>query len=58
MTRGVIPKVAIWELSCTLSDAFRILEVDEFIAELWKVHLKVKSEGYVQVFSQDPIMIG
>jgi glutathione synthase len=27
----------------------RILEVDEFIAELWKVHLKVKEEGYVQV---------
>ncbi len=27
----------------------RIVEVDEFIAELWKVHLKVKEEGYVQV---------
>jgi hypothetical protein len=28
----------------------RIIEVDEFIAELWQVHLKVKEEGYVQVF--------
>jgi glutathione synthase len=27
----------------------RILEVDEFIAQLWQVHLKVKGEGYVQV---------
>ena len=27
----------------------RIIEVDDFIAELWKVHLKVKDEGYVQV---------
>jgi len=27
----------------------RIIEVDEFIAELWQVHLKVKEEGYVQV---------
>ena len=28
----------------------RILEVDEFIAQLWQVHLKVKEEGYVQVW--------
>ncbi|KAK6601291.1 Glutathione synthetase large chain [Botrytis cinerea] len=28
-----------------------ILEVDDFIAELWRVHLKVKSEGYVQNLS-------
>ncbi|TVY78539.1 Glutathione synthetase large chain [Lachnellula suecica] len=28
-----------------------ILEVDEFIAELWQVHLKVKKEGYVQNLS-------
>lgn len=28
-----------------------IIEVDEFIAELWRVHLKVKEEGYVQVWS-------
>lgn len=27
----------------------RILEVDEFIAQLWQVHLKVKDESYVQV---------
>ncbi|TVY46746.1 Glutathione synthetase large chain [Lachnellula occidentalis] len=28
-----------------------ILEVDEFIAELWQIHLKVKEEGYVQSLS-------
>ncbi|KAH8595725.1 hypothetical protein B0O99DRAFT_741158 [Bisporella sp. PMI_857] len=28
-----------------------ILEVDEFIAKLWQVHLKVKEEGYVQHLS-------
>ncbi|KAF7949284.1 hypothetical protein EAE96_008449 [Botrytis aclada] len=28
-----------------------ILEVDDFIAELWRVHVKVKSEGYVQNLS-------
>lgn len=27
----------------------RILEIDEFIAQLWKVHLQVKQEGYTQV---------
>ena len=27
----------------------RIQEVDEFIADLWKVHLKVKDQGYIQV---------
>lgn len=27
----------------------RIIEVDEFIADLWRVHLKVKTQGYVQV---------
>ncbi|KAK4984325.1 Glutathione synthetase [Elasticomyces elasticus] len=26
-----------------------LLEIDDFIAELWKIHLKVKEEGYVQV---------
>ena len=30
----------------------RIVEVDEFIAELWRVHLKVKEEGYSQVRRQ------
>jgi hypothetical protein len=34
------------------ADQDRILEVDEFIAELWQVHLKVKEEGYVQVYNQ------
>ncbi|RDL40635.1 Glutathione synthetase [Venustampulla echinocandica] len=28
-----------------------ILEVDDFIAELWRVHLNVKEEGYVQNLS-------
>ncbi|KAF7879621.1 hypothetical protein EAF04_000816 [Stromatinia cepivora] len=28
-----------------------IIEVDDFIAELWRVHLKVKNEGYVQNLS-------
>ena len=26
-----------------------MIEVDGFIADLWKVHLAVKEEGYVQV---------
>ncbi|KAL3423992.1 glutathione synthetase large chain [Phlyctema vagabunda] len=35
-----------------LSDIVQdILEVDEFIAELWQVHLKVKEEGYTQNLS-------
>lgn len=29
--------------------AFRLIEIDEFIAELWKLYLVVKAEGYVQV---------
>jgi glutathione synthase len=29
----------------------RLLEVDDFIANLWKVHLQVKEEGYVQPLS-------
>ncbi len=28
----------------------RLVELDEFIAKLWDVHLTVKKEGYVQVF--------
>jgi hypothetical protein len=28
----------------------RLVEIDEFMAELWKVHLAVKKEGYVQVY--------
>lgn len=27
----------------------RLVEIDEFMAELWKVHLAVKKEGYAQV---------
>ena len=27
----------------------RLIEVDDFIAKLWDVHLAVKKEGYVQV---------
>lgn len=27
----------------------RLVEVDDFIAKLWAVHLAVKKEGYVQV---------
>jgi hypothetical protein len=30
--------------------AHRIIGVDEFIADLWQVHLKVKEEGFSQVF--------
>lgn len=29
----------------------RIGDSDDFITELWKVHLRVKQEGYVQVGS-------
>ena len=28
---------------------YRIGDSDDFITELWKVHLRVKTEGYVQV---------
>ena len=27
----------------------RLLDIDDFIADLWKVHLAVKAEGFVQV---------
>lgn len=27
----------------------RLIDVDDFIAKLWDVHLQVKGEGYVQV---------
>lgn len=29
----------------------RLLEIDDFVADLWKVHLKVKEEGYAQVWN-------
>jgi glutathione synthase len=31
------------------SDGGRVAGGDEFIANLWKIHLRVKKEGYVQV---------
>lgn len=27
----------------------RLVEVDDFVAKLWQVHVDVKKEGYVQV---------
>jgi hypothetical protein len=27
----------------------RLLDIDDFIENLWKIHVQVKSEGYVQV---------
>lgn len=27
----------------------RLVEIDDFMAGLWKVHLAVKAEGYAQV---------
>jgi glutathione synthetase len=33
------------------SPLFRLVEVDDFIAGLWKVHLQVKENGYVQPLS-------
>lgn len=32
-----------------LTRCSRLVEVDDFIADLWKVHQAVKKEGYVQV---------
>ena len=32
-----------------LTVAPRLLDIDDFIESLWKVHIQVKSEGYVQV---------
>jgi hypothetical protein len=31
----------------------RLLAIDDFIENLWKIHEQVKSEGYVQVCSFD-----
>jgi len=28
----------------------RLLDIDDFIENLWKIHVQVKSEGYVQVY--------
>lgn len=35
--------------SCGRLTLERLVEVDDFIAELWKVHLAVKKEGVFQV---------
>lgn len=35
--------------SCSKLIGLRIGDSDSFITELWKVHLRVKEEGYVQV---------
>jgi hypothetical protein len=32
-----------------LTTCSRLLDIDDFIENLWKVHVQVKSEGYVQV---------
>lgn len=32
-------------------DGRRVADGDDFIGELWKVHCRVKEEGYVQVCS-------
>ena len=29
--------------------SLRLIEIDDFMASLWKVHLQVKKEGYAQV---------
>lgn len=31
------------------ADRIRLLDIDDFVSRLWKVHLAVKKEGYVQV---------
>jgi hypothetical protein len=31
------------------TDNSRLLNIDSFVAELWKVHVAVAKEGYVQV---------
>ena len=28
---------------------YRLIEIDDFMANLWKVHLEVKQEGYAHV---------
>jgi hypothetical protein len=37
-----------------LTDYNRLLDIDDFIENLWKVHVQVKSEGYVQVSLDQP----
>jgi hypothetical protein len=45
----LLDQYAMLQRSCIVSNGYSIIDVDEFIAELWNVHLKVKKEGYVQV---------
>lgn len=33
----------------TADSSFRVIDGDDFIRNLWEVHLKVRAEGYVQV---------
>jgi hypothetical protein len=36
-----------------LTNSSRLLDIDDFIENLWKVHVQVKSEGYVQASLDD-----
>ncbi len=39
-----------WVIHVTyFQSILRLLDVDEFIARLWQIHLAVKEQGYVQV---------
>lgn len=40
-----------WSTFRICSDSLRprLLDIDDFIENLWKIHVQVKSEGYVQV---------
>lgn len=29
---------------------YRLIDIDDFVAKLWRTHLEVKKEGYVQVW--------
>lgn len=46
------PYIKIWQcLAFCLQDngGRRLIDIDDFIARLWQIHLSVKEEGYVQV---------
>jgi hypothetical protein len=40
-------------INCSILTIARLLDIDDFIENLWKIHEQVKSEGYVQVCSFD-----
>ena len=40
-----------------LTSFSRLVDIDDFISQLWSVHLKVKKEGYVQVLSVLPVRL-